>query len=491
MRNKLSKLVVGLMILGVFSACSVEGNKNSSSSLISTNSSSSILPSNDSSSSNSGVISTPIIKEELSTAAQLFVSNVNAISLENISISDKEILDGARFIYSFLTETEKSFSKVQECKNKLDLAIEKFNEIYNQFLTQKEAEETGYAFVELVNSIKDLNSLVKEDLEVINDILRKYELLSENAKSLSVVIEAKGNLDASKEYVESLVSMSDEEYAVLQFIALLNKLPIAMNLTILDVDKVDLACDLYLTLSADNKNLKEVKNAKSKLDMLVARANQLKTIQANADAFIEMVWSLPAYDELEWKNATHNSLISAAENAYNKLSEEEKAVTGVSSAFAQLQAVRTTFDGLKEPYDISKLSFSMPWGTPINTGYGTNYTCKFTYAAGKDHITVLTQLYGIPRADLSKHVKVNLNMYIEAGAVAGSPLYSFDITEDYSNLDNAAYIKVLKDLQAAGDERIFSGMGICFTLNIESLNDQYASSKYSSFMAGQKIHWGA
>ena len=140
MRNKLSKLVVGLMILGVFSACSVEGNKNSSSSLISTNSSSSILPSNDSSSSNSGVISTPIIKEELSTAAQLFVSNVNAISLENISISDKEILDGARFIYSFLTETEKSFSKVQECKNKLDLAIEKFNEIYNQFLTQKELE---------------------------------------------------------------------------------------------------------------------------------------------------------------------------------------------------------------------------------------------------------------------------------------------------------------------------------------------------------------
>ena len=82
-------------------------------------------------------------------------------------------------------------------------------------------------------------------------------------------------------------------------------------------------------------------------------------------------------------------------------------------------------------------------------------------------------------------------MYIEAGAVAGSPLYSFDITEDYSNLDNAAYIKVLKELQAAGDERIFSGMGICFTLNIESLNDQYASSKYSSFMAGQKIHWGA
>ena len=100
MKNKLSKLLVGLIILGVFSACSVEGNKNSSS-FISTNSSSSILPSNDSSSSNSGVISTPIIKEELSTSAQLFVSNVNAISLENISISDKEILDGARFIYSF------------------------------------------------------------------------------------------------------------------------------------------------------------------------------------------------------------------------------------------------------------------------------------------------------------------------------------------------------------------------------------------------------
>ena len=90
-----------------------------------------------------------------------------------------------------------------------------------------------------------------------------------------------------------------------------------------------------------------------------------------------------------------------------------------------------------------------------------------------------------------KIINTNLNMYIEAGAVVGSPLYSFDITEDWSNLDNAAYIKVLKELQAQGDERIVSGMGICFTLNIESLNDQYANSKYSGFMAGQKIHWEA
>ena len=286
--------------------------------------------------------------------------------------------------------------------------------------------------------------------------------------------------------------MSADEYAVVQFIASVNKLPSVEEMTILDVDNVTAAGNLFALLSSTNKANADVKAAKAILDTLVVRANQLRSIQANADAFIEMVWSLPSYDQLEWKNASQNSSITAAENAYKNLTDEEKTVTGVSSAYSQLQAVRTTFDSLKEPYDISKLSFSMPWGSPTTIAPGqVNYTCKFTYTTGKDHITVLTQQYGIPRAELTQHVRVNLNMYIEAGATAGSPLYSFDITESWSNLDNTAYVKVLKELQANGDERIFSGMGICFTLNIESLNDQYASSKYSSFMAGQKIYWGA
>ena len=484
--NKLSKLLLLLFVVGGVASCSVENNNSSSSS---NSSSSIILPSNSTSSSVSSIISAPIAKEELTITAKLFINNISSVDENNISIEDKGTLDAAKYIYATLTDGEKALPSVVAAKAKLDAAIAEFNIIYSEYLTQREAEETGYAFVELVDTVKDLDALIKEDLDFINELLTKYELLSENARNLSVVVEAKANLDAAKSYVESLVSMSDEEYAALQFIALLNKLPVSSELTILDVDKVDAACNLYLTLSDDNKNLKEVKNAKSKLDMLVMRANQLKAVQANADAFIEMVWSLPSYDQLEWQSAAHNALITAAENAYNKLTEEERQVTGVASALTQLQTVRNTFDNLKEPYDISKLSFSMPWGAPINTGKGTNYTCAFTYAAGKDHISVFTQQYGIPKEELSKHLKVNLNMYIEAGAVASEPLYQFDITEDWSNLSNPTYVQVLKELAAAGDERIFSGMGICFTLNVESLNDNYANSKYSGFMAGQKIHW--
>lgn len=481
--NKLSKLLLLLLIIGGLSSCSVEGGNSSK---VSSSSSEVILPSSSSDSTNN-TVSTPNLDEKLSIDAQLFINNVYNLDVDNISISDKGTIDGARYIYSTLNEEDKLLPEVIEAKEHLDMAINYFNTIYDEFISQREAEETGYAFAEQAEKYGNLNALVREDLELINELLAKYNLLSESAKDLSVVTEAKTNLDAAKEYVESLASLSDDEYAIIQFTASINKLPSYADLTIFDVDAVNAANDLYISLSSEAKSNSKVIIAKYKLDSLLGRANALLAIQANADAFIKMVWALPTFDKLEWKSSAQNSQISAAENAYNKLTDEEKQVTGVSSAFDQLQAVRAAFDGLKEPYDISKLGFSMNLGAPINIG-GVNYTSEFTYVNGKDHISVLTSQYGIPREELTQHVTVYLNMYIEAGAVESEPLYQFDITEDWSNLNYYTYAEILKEL-AKTDERVYSGMGICFTLSIQSLNDNYASSKYSSFMGRQKIHW--
>ena len=527
MKNiKFSKLLIGLLILGSFSACSVEEDKieEDSSSLISSSSSeiknpSSIIASsginqstpiiNVSSSETSNSIpvqnssnynstggtqqsspnqSTPD-KEDITLNANIFINNVKLLDLENISLEDRDNLNGAYYIYSTLTIKEKELSIVIEYKNKLDYAREIFIELYDEYLDNREAEETGYAFKDLAEQYSNVDSIIREDLEGINNLLIKYENLSQTAKSLDVVIESKSWLDAALNRANELINMNDDEYAVIQFIALVNKLPNVLKLTIADVDKVNAAVSVFDGLSNESKENPNIIEAKSKLDSLNARAQELVAIQSEIDNFVNLVWSLPPYEKLEWKSASDNALITQAEEAYEKMSEEAKLGLGVASAYDQLQKVRVYFDNLKEPYDISKLSFSIPWGQPINVAGQINYTCQFTYTVGKDHITVLTSEYGIPRAELSNYVKVYLNMYIEAGAVASEPLYRFDITEDYSGLNNAKYIEVLKSLQAAGNSGVFSGMGICFTLNIESLNDQYASSKYSSFMAGQKIYW--
>lgn len=506
MKNiKLSKLLIGLLILGGFSACSVEEDKiekDSSSSVVSSSSSVVVSSSNIIISTSGNNNSSPIInnstnnnqsnsnnEENLPLYVRIFINNVNLLDLDNISLADRDNLTGAYYLYATLTENQKEMTEVVEAKAKLDNAKVVFNELYDEYLITREAEETGRAFKEAAEQYSNIDAIIREDVEDITYLLAKYDTLSQETKSLTFVIEAKSWLDAALVKANELANMSDNEYASIQFIALVNKLPSVEELTIDDVEKVNAAVNAYNSLSNEYKSDSKVVEAKTILDELNAKSQELTLIHEHANNFINMVWALPGSEQLEWKNAAQDALIKNAENAYLALTEDEKLVFGVSSAYEQLLAVRTYFDGLKEPYDISKLSFSMPWGQPINVAGKVNYTCQFTYAAGKDHITVLTSLYNIPRDELSSHVRVYLNMYIEAGAVASEPLYRFDITENYSGLNNAKYIEVLKSLKADGDERIFSGMGICFTLNIESLNTQYASSKYSSFMAGQKIYW--
>lgn len=488
MKNKLRKLLGVLLVFGCLAGCTTEGNssKKPASSSSSNNSSSTIISSLPSNSNSSTSITTPVVKNELPLEAQLFVDNVNKIDIDYLSLGDKSTLDGAVFIYNTLSDTNKALAEVVAAKTILDEAVATYNTLYDEYLIQREAEETGYAFADLVNEIKDLEALVRNDKEIIDNLLLKYETLSEKAKSLNVVIQAKADLDAANDRIAELIELSDEEYAVILFTASVNKLPSVNDLTILDADKVDATVELYNGLSETNKNNSAVLEAKEKLDVLVTRSTELRTIQEHADAFIDMVWSLPSYDNLEWQSASQNALIKAAEDAYIALTDEEKLVTGVSSAFTQLQAVRNAFDSLKQPYDISKISPSISLGGMNSDG---NYTSTFTYAAGQDHITILTTQYGIAKEELRNHVRVYLNMYYEAGAVATDPLYRFDITDDYSGYNISKYVEILQQLKAEGNAKAISGHGYNFTVNIESVSDLYASSKYTDFSIGIKINF--
>ena len=312
-----------------------------------------------------------------------------------------------------------------------------------------------------------------------------YNSLNDLAKSLDVVIKAKAKLDLLIERVNELNNMSDEEYAGELFIAMVYKLPSIIELTIEDIDLVNEVKAMYDELDSSIKEKDDVKLAKELLDGLLVRVNELKIIKEHTDAFMNLVYALPSYSELKWKNSAQDSQIKACEAAYESLTEEEKQVEGVIIAYNELQAIRKAFDALKEPYDITKISGYIDLGAYING----NYTSTFKYASGKDHITVLTTYYGIPKDELCNYVTVYLNIYIEAGAMVNNPLYSFDITENYSGYNINVYVAKLKELRAAGNDAVQSGIGYCFSYNIVSKNDQYADSEYSGLIGGQKISW--
>ncbi len=488
MKNTLPKILGVLVTLSCLTSCNVEGNssKKTDTSFNSTNNNSTIistLPNNSNSSTSNEL---PIGNDNLPIAVQLFIGNVEKINFDELSLEDKSTLDGAVFIYNTLSPSDKELIEVIRAKELLDRALDSYNSLYDEYLMQRESEEIGYAFADLVANIKDLDSLIREDEELVTNLLIKYESLSDRTKSLSVVINAKESLDAANAKIQELIDLNDEEYAIILFTASVNKLPNINDLTILDVDKVEATLTIYNELSKENKNDNNVMAAKEILDILIERTTELKLIQEHADAFIELVYALPSYSQLEWRNSSQETLIIEAETAYENLTEEEKLVIGVSRAITQLQTIRNVFDNLKQPYDINKIAPRIDLG-PMNND--KNYTSTFTYASNQDHITILTKQYGIAREELKNHVRVYLNLYYEAGAIATDPLYKFDITEDYSGYDINKYIEVLQKLNAEGNAKAISGHGYNFTVNIESVSDLYASSKYTNFFGGQKINF--
>lgn len=474
MKNKKNLGLIGLLVIALF-GCNKGDISSSNSFNQNSNSSSTSLNNNSSTSTN---------ENQIYLEVQIFIERVELLANETLSLAHKSQIDGTYFIYNTLTYEMKALDEVIAAKATLDQIKEEFLVIYEEYLNLKEAEETGYAFKELVDSLGDADSLLREDKKDIDKLLKIYDDFTDATKALSVVIEAKEKLDQLNSRVNELINMSDDEYEVILFISMVNKLPTVDELTIYDIEIVKEVLDVYDALSDDSKNMEDVLNAKTKLDAYSQRMEELLIIKEHTDAFIDIVSALPTFSELKWNNAEQAASISQAEQFYDSLTEEEKQITSVISAYSELQAIKETFYNLKEPYDITKISFAISLEHPSGS---INRKGTFTYTSGKDHITVLTRDYGIPRDELSKYVTVYLNMYIEGGAVPSQPLYSFDITEDYSGYDMEKYVEVLKQLRAEGNDKVQSGIGYTFSVNIVSLNEQYASSDYSGFVGGQAI----
>ena len=476
MKNKKNVGLIGILL---FSLVACGGNEDSSSLKNSNTIKSSIT-------STSSSISIDNNENVLSLEVKVFIEQVTLLENESITLGHKSQIDGVYFLYNSLTSEMKLLNEVIAAKEKLDKIKEDFLYLYEEYLLSKEVEETADAFKQLVDSLGEVDALIREDKKDVDKLLDLYNTFSIEIKENEEVQSSKEKLDLLNNRIIELVNMSDDEYNVVLFISMVNKLPAVDELTIYDIDVVNEAITTYNELDDLVKDNSDVIAAKAKLDLLSERVSHLQQVKENADNFVNLVYDLPTFNELEWNDQNQNSAITAAENAYNSLTEEEKQVSSVANAYKELQAIRVAFDNLKEPYDIKKISF----GISLNHPQGSlNRSGAFTYTPGKDHITILTNEYNIPRDELSKYVTVYLNIYIEGGAVPSQPLYSYDITEDYSGYDCTRYVETLKELRDNGNDKVKSGIGYTFTVNIVSLNEQYASSKYSGFTGGQAIYF--
>ena len=418
--------------------------------------------------------------DTLPRLAEVFVREVNKIG--EVTLEKKNSLDLCIILYSCLEESNINLLENEEvvaAKTRLDIYINEYNELKEQEYTSNKNTSLIESFIDAVNNLPTKELLTIEHLEQIIIAENSYKNLSSELLTREEIIEKKVVLDIIRTEYETLMSMDSDSYNAHKFITSVMGLPLVDELEIAHLTLIESIDSLYLSLTTEHLSNEEVVNAKSLFDTYLDKALILKASQEKATTFIMAVFSLPTGSGLKYQNTEQLAEIEAAYTLYNGLSEFERTITGVSEAYAELNVVKAQFEALKEPYDISEVS---PTHLCL---YYYDGVKKITFTTGKDPRSILIKNYGLTAENLKDNVRIYLDVYIEAGATKGSPLYSFDITENYDVTVNDIVNK-LYELKAAGNEAIKT-QGYTFTIHIESLNDQYASSEYSNFFSATQI----
>lgn len=419
-------------------------------------------------------------KEELPKIVNTFIEKTNAIN--EVTISSKDDLDLCIILYTCIEERYTDLlenESIVNAKLALDTKITKYNELKEDDYNKTKKQELVNNFLDSVKVLPSTNLIALEDLAVILNAEKSYNLLTDDLKEKDEVKTSKAILDNVRKEYDTLTSLDSDAYNAHKFVVNVSKLPSINDLTVNDITMMDEVTALYDSLTTTSKESKDVIDAKAILDTYNKKVTELKASKQKVSEFITNVFSLPNGSELKWKNAEQKAKIDACYTAYNSLTELEKTFEGVEDAYKALNTTKETFEALKEPYDISKIK---PTHLCL---YYYNGPKKLTFENGADPYTVLINNYGLTKETIKQNVKIFLDVYIEGGAIPGSPLFSFDITEDYG-ITMAMIVNKLNELKAAGDERIKS-QGYNFTIHIESLNDRYGNSEYSSFFSAGNI----
>lgn len=418
-------------------------------------------------------------KEKLPNIVNTFIEKTNAIN--EVTILSKDDLDFCIMLYTYIEETYTDLlenKSIVNAKSALDTKITKYNELKENDYYKTKKQELVNNFLDSVKVLPSTKLIALEDLSIILNAENSYSLLTDDLKEKDEVKTSKAILDNIRKEYDILTSLDTNAYNAHKFVVNVSKLPSINDLTVNDITMMDEIAALYDSLTTTNKESKDVIEAKTILDTYAKKVTELKASKQKVSEFITNVFSLPNGSELKWKNAEQKGKIDACYSAYNSLTELEKTFEGVEDAYKALNLTKEAFENLKEPYDISKIK-------PTNLCFYEEYIRELTFENGADPYTVLKNNYGLTDETIKQNVKIFLDVYIEGGAIKGSPLFSFDITENYKITTDMVIAK-LRELRDAGNEQITT-QGYTFTIHIESLNDTYANSEYSDWFSGMKI----
>ena len=408
-----------------------------------------------------------------------FINSVNEIDV--VSLESKDKINLCIMLYNCILETaidQLEAEEVISAKTKLDDFIVEYNMLSNNQSSADKDASLISAFVGKVELLPAFDSVSLEDLAKILEAEGVYDALPASIKSNSDVISAKAILDAVRLEYDVISNLDNDAYNAHRYVIEVNKLKPVNEITIEDLSNLEKIHTLYDSLTLEHKESEAVANAKAKFDTYNTKITELEQAQANATEFVMAVFSLPTGSALKYQNQEQKLKIEAAYALYNALTDFEKTIIGVADAYSELGVIKATFEALKEPYDINKI-------VPTNLClYYYDGPKKLTFANGKDPISVLIADYGLTKENIKDNVAIYLDLYIEGGAVKGSPLYSFDITDGYQVTVSDVYNKLI-ELRDAGNEAI-KAQGYTFTIHIKSLNEEYGDSEYSNFFsAGQ------
>lgn len=418
-------------------------------------------------------------KEKLPNIVNTFIEKTNAIN--EVTILSKDDLDFCIMLYTYIEETYTDLlenKSIVNAKSALDTKITKYNELKENDYYKTKKQELVNNFLDSVKVLPSTKLIALEDLSIILNAENSYSLLTDDLKEKDEVKTSKAILDNIRKEYDILTSLDTNAYNAHKFVVNVSKLPSINDLTVNDITMMDEIAALYDSLTTTNKESKDVIEAKTILDTYAKKVTELKASKQKVSEFITNVFSLPNGSELKWKNAEQKGKIDACYSAYNSLTELEKTFEGVEDAYKALNLTKEAFENLKEPYDISKIK-------PTNLCFYEEYIRELTFVNGADPYTVLKNNYGLTDETIKQNVKIFLDVYIEGGAIKGSPLFSFDITENYKITTDMVIAK-LRELRDAGNEQITT-KGYTFTIHIESLNDTYANSEYSDWFSGMEI----
>ena len=419
---------------------------------------------------------TPTPEESLPKIAEVFIEKTDAIT--EVTINSKDDLDLCILLYSCLEQTNADAindERVIGALNKLNGYVASYNSLKLQEYESAKSEALVSAFIEVVSTLPKEELIMLGDLEKILIAENNYNSLSDSDKTRENVKAAKTILDSVRAKYDLISQYDQDAYNAHKFCVDVKSLPDIGELNIEHLVLIDTLEINYNNLTESHKASENVVSAKSVFDSYTAKVVELKASQKKAEDFIMAVFSLPTGGGLKWQDSTQKAAINDTISMYDNLSDFEKTIPGVSDSYEQLNVIKTTFDNLKEPYDIKKIETT-------NLCFYVPGVRKLQFVSGKDPITVLVNNYGLTEETIKDNVKIYLDVYIEAGAIVGNPLFSIDITENM-NVTTADIEAKLSELKASGNEAVTS-QGYSFTLHIESLNDQYASSEYSSFFCG-------